>query len=155
MTGRAEVDRLAKRLTAAFARAPTASADLELQSDFAKYLCVLTSGFFEKSIVALALEYARTHGSPEVLSFVEARLDRWTNPTTEKIIGLFSEFKVDWRTDLDGFLVDEKKASVNSLVAIRHQIAHGESVGITLVQVQKHRKEVVQVLDHIAQLLGL
>jgi len=152
MNGRAEVSRLRNRLDAAFARAPAPTADLEFQADFAKYLCVLVSGFFENAIVTLILHYVEQRSAPEIASFVERQLDRWTNPNAEKIITLFGSFDADWRTALEGFLVDQRKDSVNSLVALRHKIAHGESVGTSLSQVRAHYKTILEVTDYLANL---
>jgi hypothetical protein len=152
MNGRAEVSRLRKRLEATFARIPSSSADLEVQADYAKYLCVLVSGFFENAIVALVLHYAEQRSAPEIAAFVERQLDRWTNPNAEKILTLFGSFNPDWRTALESHLVDERKDSVNSLVALRHKIAHGESVGTSLSQVQAHYKVILEVVNYLADL---
>ena len=154
MNGRAEVARLHKRLDATFARVPAATADLEVQSDFAKYLCVLVSGFFENALVALLLDYVERRSASEITSFVERKLDRWTSPKVEKIIELFGSFSGDWRDDLTGYLVDERKDSINSLVALRHQIAHGESVGTSISQVREHYKAISEVVEYVAKLLG-
>lgn len=152
MNGRAEVYRLQKRLDAAFARAPSSTAELELQADFAKYLCVLVSGFFENAIVALVLHYTEQRSAPEIASFVEHQLDRWTNPNAEKIVTLFGSFNPDWRIALESYLVDERRDSVNSLVALRHKIAHGESVGTSLSQVKAHYKVIIEVVNWLANL---
>ena len=152
MNGRAEVARLRKRLDATFGRCPSSSEDLELQADFAKYLCVLVSGFFENAIVALVLHYVEQRGAPEIASFVERQLDRWTNPNVEKIATLFAAFDPTWRASLEGYLVDERKESVNSLVALRHKIAHGESVGTSLAQIKAHYQVILGVVDHLADL---
>lgn len=152
MNGQAEVSRLRKRLEATFTRIPSSSADLEVQADYAKYLCILVSGFFENAIVALVLQYAEQRSAPEIAAFVERQLDRWTNPNVEKITSLFGSFNPDWRTALESFLVDERKDSVNSLVALRHKIAHGESVGTSLSQVRAHYKIVLEVVDFLAGL---
>ena len=98
MNGRAEVSRLRKRLDATFGRIPPSSADLEVQADYAKYLCVLVSGFFENAIVALVLHYSEKRSAPEITAFIEGQLDRWTNPNSEKIASLFGSFNSDWRT---------------------------------------------------------
>ncbi len=139
MNGRGEVSRLRKRLDATFARAPAPNADLESQADFAKYLCVLVSGFFENALVALLLDYAERRSAPEVVSFVDRQLDRWTSPKAEKIIELFGAFSPDWRDALSNYLVDERKDSINSLVALRHKVAHGDSVGTSLSPQVRHR----------------
>lgn len=154
MNGRAEVSRLRSRLDATFARIPVSATDFEVQADFAKYLCVLVSGFFENAIVALLLDYVERRSAPEVMSFVERQLDYWTNPNTEKITKLFGAFNADWRISLTAYLVDERKDSLNSLVALRHKVAHGESVGTSLSQVRAHYKVVAEVVDHLANLVG-
>jgi RiboL-PSP-HEPN len=153
MNGRAEVSRLRKRLDATFGRMPTSSSDLEVQADFAKYLCVLVSGFFENAIVALILYYVEQRSSGEVASFVERQLDRWTNPNVEKIATLFGSFNSGWRDQLNAYFVDQRKDSVNSLIALRHQIAHGESVGTSLSQVKAHYATILQVVEYIADLV--
>lgn len=153
MTGRGEVARLRRRLDATFGRAPPPAADLEFQSDYAKYLCVLVSGFLENAIAALLLDYVERRSSPEVLSYVERQLDYWTNPNIEKVVALLGAFNVEWRAKATDYLVDARKESVNSLVALRHKIAHGESVGTSLYQVRVHYKIIVEVLDFLADLI--
>lgn len=152
MNGRAEVSRLRTRLEATFSRIPSSSADLELQADYAKYLCVLVSGFFENAVVALLLHYTERRSAPEIAAFVERQLERWTNPNAEKIANLFGSFSPGWRRALESYLIDERKDSVNSLVALRHQIAHGESVGTSLSQVRAHYKVILEVVNFLADL---
>jgi len=53
MTGRAAVLSDQQRLDAIFARARTLQHDPELLSDFARYLCILVSGYLEKSLAEL------------------------------------------------------------------------------------------------------
>jgi len=153
MRGRIEVHRLKTRLDSTFSRIPSSSEDAELQSDFARYLCVLVSGFFENAIVSLLLDLAQRRSGPEIASFVERELERWTNPNVEKICTLLGSFSRNWRNDAEAFLIDERKESINSLVALRHKIAHGESVGTTLSQVRSYYKVIVEVIEFIADLL--
>ena len=153
MTGAREVARLKSRLDATFGRLPSPSADVEVQSDFAKYLCVLVSGFFENAVVALVLDFAERRSSPEVSAFVERQLQHWTNPNTEKVCTLLGAFSADWRKRAETFLIDERKESVNSLVALRHKIAHGESVSTSLSQVKAYYGTILEVIDFIADLL--
>jgi hypothetical protein len=153
MRGRAEVFRLKSRLDSTFGRMPLSSEDIELQSDFARHLCVLVSGFFENALIALILDFAQRRSAPEVVAFVERRLAYWTNPNTDKICVLLGSFSRDWQKQAEAYLVDELKASVNSLVALRHQIAHGESVGTSLSQVKAYYKSILNVVEFVANLL--
>lgn len=149
MSGHREVARLKSRLDATFARMPGASADIELQADFAKYLCVLVSGFFENAVVALVLDFTQKRSAGEVALYVERSLDRWTNPNVEKLSNLLGAFDPAWRVKAEGYLIDERKAAVNSLVALRHKIAHGESVNTTPAQVKQYYGAILKVVEFV------
>lgn len=153
MNGRFEVKRLQNRLNATLDRAPNPTADIEAQSDFAKYFCVLVSGFLENAIIALVLDIAQRRSAPEVAHFVERQLDLWMNPTCEKITQLLGNFSADWRIEAEKYLVDERKAAVNSLVALRNKIAHGESVGTSLAQVKNYYATVLNVVEFMSNLI--
>ena len=75
MTGRTEVSKLKQRLDATFDRVKGVGQDTELQSDFARYLCVLVSGYIEKAVVELVLEHTRRKGQPTLQRFVEQRTE--------------------------------------------------------------------------------
>lgn len=144
-----EVDRLRKRLYAQLGRVSSFSGEAELMSDYAKYLCVLVSGFLECAIYEILMNYIKAKASPGVVHYVESQLSRFTNPTAEKICGLLGAFDSQWRLAIEAYLVDEKKEAVNSLVGLRHKIAHGESVGTTFSQVERYCKEVDKLVDEI------
>ena len=153
MTGTVEISRLRSRIAATLTRAPLPTADPEVQSDFAKYFCVLVTGLLETALTALVLEVAQRRSAPEIARYVERHLDRWTNPNCEKIAQLLGDFSPGWRSSIEGYLVDERKDAVNSLVALRHQIAHGENVGTTLGQVKRYYATVIDVIDFVTKLV--
>jgi hypothetical protein len=154
MNGRGQVFKLQQRLETTLSRAPHPTSDIEIQADFAKYFCVLVSGFLENALVALILDYCERKSSlPEITLFVERQLEYWTNPNTEKIIQLLGDFSQDWRLAAERFLIDERKAAVNSLVALRHKIVHGESVGTSLGQVKEYYATVLDVVTFVANLV--
>jgi hypothetical protein len=114
---------------------------------------VLVSGYFETAICALLISYAQQRSAPEIASFVERQLGPWTNPRTGKIIELFGSFSADWRDDLGAYLVDQRKDSIDSVVALRHRIAHGESVGTSLSQIKAHYIVINEVVEHMCDLV--
>lgn len=153
MSGRVRILQLKQRVDSTFNRAPQSNHDIEMQADFAKYLCILATGYLEKAIIALIVAYSEKRSAPEVASYVERQLNRWTNPNTEKICQLFGSFSADWRKKIEGFLVDDKRDSINSLVALRHNIAHGESVPTTMSQVKAYYNATKEVVDFLADLV--
>jgi hypothetical protein len=152
MTGRAEVTRLKQRLDATFQRVAGIGSDLELQSDFARYLCVLVSGYLERAVAELVLEHARRSGNPSLQRFVELNTRRFTNANAERLQNLLGSFDPDWRQTLESFLVDELKDAVDSIVNLRNTIAHGGSVGLTYQRISDYYARVQRVVDRIADL---
>ena len=150
--GRVEIHRHRQRLDATFERAVSITDDPELLSDFARYLCVLVAGFLEQATVEIALQHVRTHSQPSIQRHVESRLRQFTNANTQRIVQLFGSFDPDWRTDLESHLVDEYKAAVDSVVALRHRVAHGQNAGVTMASVRSYYDRVKRVVDHVADL---
>jgi hypothetical protein len=153
MTGRREITRLRHRLDATLERAPAATADIEVQADFAKYFVILISGFLENCLVALLLDVAQRRSAPEIAFFVERQLDYWTNPNCEKIIQLLGDFSPDWREAAFAHLVDQRKEALNSLLALRNKIAHGESVGTSLAQAKAYYTTVLDIVVFLSDLV--
>jgi hypothetical protein len=114
---------------------------------------VLVSGYLERAIVALLEDLAIRRSAPEIASFISKELSYWTNPTTGKICELLGAFSASWGRAAETFLVDEKKEHINSLVAIRHKVAHGESVGTGLHQIKEYYATTVTVVEFIANLV--
>jgi hypothetical protein len=152
MTGRAEVSRLKQRLDSTFERVKNGTSDLELQSDFARYLCVLVSGYLEKAAIELVLEHARNAGAPTVQRFVEKRTAHFTNSNTQRLIDLLGSFDPNWQATLQAYVVDDLKDAVDSVVGLRNRIAHGESVGLTYQRVSDYYSRVQKVIDQIADI---
>lgn len=154
MTGRAEVDRLKRRLDATFERCRKLgpSVDIETQSDYARFLCILVTGYLEKAVAELVMEHARRSGGPTLQRYVELNTQRFTNATSKKLKSLLGSFNPDWERKLDTVLADEFKDAVDSLLGVRHMIAHGGSASITLSRVADYYKRIQHVIDEIADL---
>ena len=152
MNGRAEVHRLSQRLDATFSRVKEVGSDAELQSDFARYLVVLVSGFLETAVSELVLEHARQTGAPTLQRFVEAKTRHFANANCQRLQSLMGNFHPDWRVSLERFLTDELRDAVDSVVSLRNTIAHGGSVGITYQRIADYYEYIKQVTDYIADM---
>ena len=150
-TGRAEVARLKQTLKCTFSRFDLLPEDeLELRADFARYLCVLVSGFTERAIRELVLEGSRQQASKPVGRFLQSRLDRFQNPNAERVAELVGSFSSAWRDGLEEFYQSGGKAALDSVVALRHSIAHGDPVGVTYGRITGYYEQILTVIDHIA-----
>lgn len=149
MTLPLEVGRLQQRLDDTFRRT-RAITDAELLSDSAKYLCVLVSGYLEQAIIEILLQHVRRSANATIQRHLERDLRRQANFKTGKILSLFGSFSPAWEEDLATFIVDEKKAAIDSIVSLRHTIAHGRHSGITITRVREYYAHVGIVVEHLA-----
>jgi hypothetical protein len=143
-----EVWRYRQRLDGLFKKTGQIT-DLELQAHWARYLCVLTSGFLEVSVRALFGQYARRVSAPSVASYVEKRLEDFQSAKMNNICALTKMFNEEWAEQLETDTVGELKDAVDSIVANRHQIAHGNDVGITHARMKAYYERSVKVVDLI------
>lgn len=153
MSARRELLRLTQKLDNTFGRVSQLGDDIEVRADFARYLCVLVSGYLEVAVVECATWYATKKSAPPVASYASQNLERFVNPNAERVLQLVGSFNLDWRTGLETFLGDKRKDAVDSVVALRNQIAHGESVGVTYARVRTYYESVKEVVTYLAEAL--
>jgi hypothetical protein len=138
-----------RKLDVLFARVADID-DLELQAHWARYLCVLASGYVEGSVRAILTDYSRDKAAPPVRNYVESRLARFQNAKMQRIVEEVARFSPEWARQLEEGCRGQRKDAVDSLVSNRHQIAHGADVGITFIRVSDYfaRAHEVVVLLH-------
>jgi len=144
-----EAVRYKQRLDHLFEKISAFPDDIELQSHWSRYLCILVSGFLETSVQAIYSQYAKEKSISHVANYVTKRLERFTNPNMEDILTLAGMFNKDWRDYLENATEGELKAAVDSIVANRNQIAHGVDVGISFVTIRGYYQSAVKVVDLI------
>ena len=149
-----EITRQRQRLDDLFEKAKDLP-DPAIQSHWSRYLCVLVSGFLENSVRLTYTEYARSRANESVADFVESRLRQFQNPKMGTIIELAGGFSQEWRARLESDTKGRLGESVNSVVANRHKIAHGESVGLTLHTLTQYYADTLKVVDLLRRQCGL
>ena len=125
--------------------------DLQFLAHWASYLCVLTSGFIEVGMRSILLAYATSSASPSVVRYVDRQLARVQNPNMEIVLQVVRSFSEDSATSLEAFTSGEIAASVNSVIANRHSIAHGKSVDLTLARMKVYYRDSVRMLEALHQ----
>lgn len=142
-----ELIRQKDRLDSLFQQLTIASSgDAELQSHWARYLCVIVSGFLENAVEVLLVEYTSKRASEEIIQFVSRELGQFQNPKFGKIADVLGMFSSEWKKNVDVLTSEEIKDAVNSVVNNRHQIAHGQSTGISLATIRQYYDRIVIVV---------
>ena len=138
-----EIVRYQQRLDALFEKVKDIS-DIELQSHRARYLCILVSGYLETSVRAIYGEYNRN-----VTNYVSSKLKSFQSPKMGNILELTRAFSRQWAEELEVATEGELKGSVDSIVANRNNIAHGQDVGISYVTIREYYQNAVKVIELI------
>jgi hypothetical protein len=126
--------------------------DLELQSHWCRYLCVLTCGFLENSVEISLSEYSRRRSDDNIGNYVQAKLSGFQNPKMGAILDLFGSFNPEWKVRLDQATQGQLSDSVNSIVGNRHKIAHGDSVSLSLSSLKAYYKDALKVVTIICSI---
>lgn len=142
-----EAIRYKKRLDNLFKKAAALSNDIELQSHWARYLCILVSGFLEISVSAIYSEYTLKRANQNIANFVTRKLDGFQNPNMSKIIDLTYTFNSDWGDALKKETEGELKAAIDSICANRNSIAHGRDTGITYTRIYHWYQHAIIVIE--------
>ena len=128
----------------------TSFQDIELQAHWGRYLCVLVAGFLENALTEIYTDFAKRAASEPVASFAGSALARIQNPNAERFLQTARAFKSSWADELEQFLGEEGcKEAIDSIIANRNQIAHGQDSGITIVRVSDYLEKCVQVIEFL------
>jgi hypothetical protein len=127
------------------------SGSLELQSHWARYTCVVMSGFLEDSIKIVLSRYAEERSPRTVADYVSAQLYFFQNANTDEIGRLLKKFSAEWNKEFQAFLSEERKAAVNSIVGNRHRVAHGQDCVVTIGQLKAWYPMASDVVDLIVK----
>lgn len=130
--------------------------EIELRAHWARYICVLASGFLENALKEVYSHYARSCSAPTVSDYVENQLERVQNPKASRFVETAQAFNKVWGIELATFLEEDgRKEAIDSIMANRHQIAHGQNSGITLARVSEYLTKSVHVIEFIETQCGV
>lgn len=119
-----------------------------------RYAIIKACGTIEYVVKNMIADRVSASCSPELQNYISVKVrDSSTNPSTGNISTLLGEFSTsDWKKDFDAKLSShlEEKASLNSLVQLRNDFAHGKSpaIGInSIIKYFEHARVIVELVD--------
>lgn len=130
----------------------------EEQADWAKYICVLVSGFIEQAVKEILLEFAQRHEVNRLQSYIEGTWPESRNMKTSNIKEILTHFDQTWGARFDEWLKnkDQYKSEINSLIASRNDIAHGKeanTTNVTLRSTKNRLKIALELVEFIEDLV--
>ncbi|CAI7974122.1 HEPN_RiboL-PSP domain-containing protein [Frankia sp. Hr75.2] len=146
---RPKVQRIKESLDELYLRAdPRNISDPELAGDLSRYLCVRVSGFLEQAVVLILREYCSRNSWGSVQAFAHSWLDKAPNMNSQALVKLVRRFDPSWADDLIDFLADDERySSLNALVGIRNDIAHGRDQSLSRENVWNYLRVTEEIIE--------
>ena len=139
------------RIDDAFERVVGFDSDPNIQAGYARYLCILVTGFLEQAVVRVILNYGDAIGDPSLSRYVAETLRRRGSMQAREIVRLVGSFNEDWQTQLEKKLTTRHREAIGSVYASRNKIAHGEDVDLAYRQVRDDYDLVREAVDFLEE----
>lgn len=130
------------------------SSNLELQAEWAKYLCILSAGLIENALKAIYIEFTQKKVSKPIAGYVSSTISPIRNPKTQRFLDIAAAFNPTWRDELETYVNDEGRLeAIDSIMSQRHLIAHGQNQNsnITVAKIKDYLIKSIEVLEFIEQ----
>ncbi len=124
------------RLDEVFERASQFVHSPDIEADYARYLCILVTGFLEQAVERVILTYVDGQANPRLSRYVATTLRPMRNMRAQQILEIVGRFDEAWRSQLDAKLTIRHRDAIGSVYASRNRIAHGEDVDLPYRQVR-------------------
>ncbi|HYP25328.1 MAG TPA: HEPN domain-containing protein [Blastocatellia bacterium] len=150
-----EIARQLNRLYALIKKSEEACAgNLELQAEWAKYLCILSAGLIENALKEIYIEFAQKKTSRPIANFLSSIISPIRNPKTQRFLDIAAAFNPTWKDELENHVnINGRLEAIDSIMNQRHLIAHGQNQNsnITLAKLKDYLAKSVEVLEFIEQ----
>lgn len=128
--------------------------DEEIQSYLVNLICVRTAGLLEVFLKTRISEYSKNKVPKEISHFMTSKFKDITNLKSTKFVDVLMSFSTEWGEKFKDYLNDheQEKTSLDSVIAQRHNIAHGQpsQIGyVSMLQYYNDVKSIIMYLDTI------
>lgn len=156
----AERVRYRQRIKSLVANPPTSvegiGSELEIQAHWAKYTCVLISGFIEQAVKEIILEHASANAAPRIRKYIEGTWPDSKNMRSDAIKDILEHLDPGWSAQYETWVKnEERKKEINEIITWRNAIAHGKESNtnnVTLGSVSTKFQVACQLVDFIEAL---
>lgn len=125
-------------------------AEDETQGYLVRLGVILTASLVEVSCQDILGNYSAARAHDHVARFADAQLQKFTNINAEKLCTLLGAFHKEHRAALEQVIAGQIKDSIDSLVNVRNNLAHGRNVTtsrVALTQYFSDAKKIVRFLE--------
>lgn len=129
--------------------------DEEVKSYLANFLCIRVSGLVENYLKTRISDYSNKKVPKEVSRYLSLKLADITNLKETKLRDALGQFSTEWQAKFETLMHDNQqlKSSLDSVIANRHNIAHGQYVSLTLKSVKQYYEDIKKVITELDKII--
>ena len=130
-----------------------------IDAHWAKYACVLVSGYLEQSIREIMIDFCTGKAAPSIARYIDRSWPKSANMRPEFILKIMEDFSEDWHLHVTGWLDQDsgsRRSTIKSIVTLRNNIAHGNesnTTGVTMVAVTEQFRVACSLVDELELLV--
>ncbi len=117
------------------------------------YSVIKSCGTIELVFKDIIYNHLIQHANQEAIAYFSKNIkESSTNPKIDNICTLLKQININWNASFKKAAADVDKRSLNSLVELRNQLAHGNSITSSIDDIIKYFAcgcNILQVLDSI------
>jgi len=121
-----------------------------------RYAIIKACGTIETVAKNMIADQVDSDTNVEVQNYITVKVrDSSTNPKTGNISSLLGEFSQSWKTAFDGKINTHtaEKGSLNSLVQLRNDFAHGQSPNTTINTIIRYFEDARIIIELLSETL--
>ena len=125
--------------------------DDEVKSFLARFFCIRTSGLMEVFLKERISEYSRGKVPSVINRFLTSKFKDITNLKSSRLVDVLKSFSPDWADSFENYLEEheQQKNSLDSVIAQRHSIAHGQPASVSVVSMTQYFEDVKNVVNYL------
>lgn len=129
--------------------------DDEIKSMLTKFLCVRTSGLLENYIKSRIGDYTQGRVPKEINRYISQKFKDVTNLKCNRLKDVLDSFSNEWSEEFLTYLEEheQQKNSIESLITNRHNIAHGQNVGMSFSILEQYYEDVKAVITKLETII--
>jgi len=129
--------------------------DDEIKSMLTKFLCVRTSGLLENYIKSRIGDYTQGRVPKEVNRYISQKFKDITNLKCNRLKDVLDSFSNEWSEEFLTYIEEheQQKNSIESLITNRHNIAHGQNVGMSFSILEQYYEDVKAVITKLETII--
>lgn len=127
--------------------------DIFVQSHLARYLAILTAGYFEQAVQSALSDFAKRVSHTDVANYIDATLAWEGSINRDKLGRILKRFNESWYESVESIATDSEKNAVDSIKELRDKLAHGVDNGTGYGTVKVYHKETRGYVERLLQVL--